>query len=125
MEKEASKNVFGERLSQCSADPLTGYYRDGCCNTGPQDRGRHLVCAIMTEEFLQFSKAAGNDLSTPMPRYNFPGLNPGDRWCLCALRWKEAYDAGKAPKVVMQATHEKVLQYVEMDHLIEFAFKEN
>ena len=125
MEKEASKNVFGERLIQCSADPLTGYYRDGCCNTGPQDRGRHLVCAIMTEEFLQFSKAAGNDLSTPMPRYNFPGLNPGDRWCLCALRWKEAYDAGKAPKVVMQATHEKVLQYVEMDHLIEFAFKEN
>jgi uncharacterized protein (DUF2237 family) len=122
MKDNISLNVFGEKLETCSDDPLTGFYRTGCCETGPQDSGRHLVCAVMTDEFLEFSKLQGNDLSTPIPQYNFPGLKEGDRWCLCALRWKEAYEAGMAPKVVLEATNEKVLNVVDMDQLIENAF---
>ena len=120
MDKSA-KNVFGQPLKECSKDPLTGFYRDGCCHTGPQDSGRHLVCAIMTGEFLDFSMKMGNPLKTPMPQYNFPGLKAGDQWCLCALRWKEAYEAGVAPKVNLEATNEKVLDFVTMDQLLEYA----
>ena len=109
-----SLNVFGERLIACSTDPMTGFFRNGCCDTGPDDRGKHTVCAIMTVDFLSFSKAAGNDLSTPMPMFEFPGLKTGDKWCLCVLRWKEALDAGCAPKVLLEATHEHALQYVSM-----------
>lgn len=119
-----SKNVFGEKLITCSENPLTGFFRNGCCDTGPEDRGKHLVCAVMTSDFLQFSKSRGNDLTTPIPVYNFPGLVDGDRWCLCALRWKEAYDAGMAPKVVLEATNESVLKYVRMEALLEFAHKD-
>ncbi len=97
---------------------MTGFYRDGCCHTGPADQGRHVVCAVMTEEFLAFTKAQGNDLSTPRPEYHFPGLKPGDHWCLCALRWREAHEAGVAPLVVLEATHEKVLDYVRMEDLV-------
>jgi len=122
MKDDISLNVFGEKLVTCSNDPLTGFYRTGCCETGPQDSGRHLVCAVMTNEFLEFSKLQGNDLTTPIPQYNFPGLKEGDRWCRCALRWKEAYQAGMAPKVVLEATNEKVLNLVNMDQLIEYAF---
>jgi len=118
-----AKNVFGEDLIPCSTDPVTGFYRDGCCHTGPDDRGRHVVCAVMTEEFLAFTKAQGNDLSTPRPEYRFPGLKPGDQWCLCALRWREAHQAGLAPLVVLEATHEKVLDYVAMQDLVAKAVK--
>lgn len=101
--------MLGGPLQPCSLDPLTGFYRNGCCETGPEDVGQHTVCAVMTAEFLAFSKAAGNDLSTPRPEFMFEGLQPGDRWCLCAPRWKEALDAGVAPRVVLEATHEEVL----------------
>ncbi|TVQ66831.1 MAG: DUF2237 domain-containing protein [Balneolaceae bacterium] len=121
MNKE-SKNVFGEPLETCSSEPITGFYRNGCCDSGPDDMGRHMVCAIMTDEFLSFSKQMGNDLSTPVPQYRFPGLKAGDRWCLCVLRWKEAYDAGMAPKVVLQATNELALRYVTIEQLLEHAF---
>ena len=104
-----ARNVLGGELLPCSAQPLTGFFRNGCCETGPEDTGLHTVCAVMTAEFLAFSKRAGNDLSTPQPDYGFPGLKPGDRWCLCAPRWKEALDAGFAPPVVLEATHEEVL----------------
>lgn len=114
-------NVLGGRLADCSRDPMTGFYRDGCCNTGPQDQGLHMVCAVMTEDFLRFSKERGNDLSTPMPHYNFPGLNPGDQWCLCALRWVEAYRNNKAPQVVLKATHQYMLQVVPLEILKQFA----
>lgn len=114
----SAKNVFGEDLITCSTEPMTGFYRDGCCHTGPADQGRHVVCAVMTEEFLAFTKAQGNDLSTPRPEYRFPGLKPGDHWCLCALRWREAHEAGVAPLVVLEATHEKVLDYVRMEDLV-------
>ena len=124
MDKSA-KNVFGEPLKECSKDPLTGFYRDGCCHTGPQDHGRHLVCAVMTDEFLDFSMEMGNPLKTPMPQYNFPGLNAGDKWCLCALRWKEAYQAGVAPKVDLEATNEKVLKFVTMEQLLKHALTSN
>ncbi len=124
MDKSA-KNVFGEPLKECSKDPLTGFYRDGCCHTGPQDHGRHLVCAVMTDEFLDFSMEMGNPLKTPMPQYNFPGLNAGDKWCLCALRWKEAYEAGVAPKVDLEATNEKVLKFVTMEQLLKHALTSN
>lgn len=100
---------------------MTGFYRDGCCHTGPQDAGRHLVCAIMTDEFLDFSMEMGNPLKTPMPQYNFPGLKAGDKWCLCALRWQEAYHAGKAPKVDLEATNEKVLSIISMEQLLQHA----
>lgn len=125
MKDDNALNVFGEKLETCNNDPLTGFYRTGCCETGPQDRGRHLVCAVMTKEFLEFSKLQGNNLSTPIPQYNFPGLQAGDRWCLCALRWKEAYEAGMAPKVILEATNEKVLRIIEMEDLLSHAFKNN
>ncbi|MDO8898210.1 MAG: DUF2237 domain-containing protein [Bacteroidales bacterium] len=118
-----AKNVFGEPLIECSTKPLTGFYRDGCCNTGEEDAGLHTVCAVMTEEFLTFSKSRGNDLSTPMPLYHFSGLKPGDNWCLCALRWVEAWQAGKAPKVILEATHEKTLDFVSLQELVKFAWK--
>ncbi|MBV8682018.1 MAG: DUF2237 domain-containing protein [Caulobacteraceae bacterium] len=104
-----ARNVLGEPLASCSTDPVTGFFRNGCCETGPEDVGMHTVCAVMTAEFLEFSLAVGNDLSTPRPEFGFPGLQPGDRWCLCAPRWKEALDAGVAPPVVLDATHEEVL----------------
>ena len=107
-EKNA-RNVLGGALATCSNAPITGFYRNGCCETGAEDTGQHTVCAVMTAEFLRFSMRMGNDLSTPRPEYDFPGLRPGDRWCLCAPRWKEALDAGCAPAVVLEATHEEVL----------------
>ncbi len=117
MENGSTRNVLGSRLERCSTDPLTGFYRDGCCHTGPQDSGRHVVCAEMTEEFLAFTRSRGNDLSTPRPQWQFPGLKPGDRWCLCALRWREALEAGLAPPVHLEATHTKALEYVSLEEL--------
>lgn len=119
--REHARNVLGEPLQSCSAAPVTGFFRDGCCNTGPEDLGVHTVCALMTAEFLEFSRARGNDLSTPMPEMGFPGLKPGDRWCLCAARWKEALDAGKAPRVVLTATHEATLDIVALADLKKYA----
>jgi uncharacterized protein len=110
-------NVVGGKLETCCTSPMTGYYRDGKCNTGGGDFGAHTVCAQLTEEFLQFTKSNGNDLSTPVPEFNFPGLKPGDCWCLCASRWKEAMDAGVAPPVVLAATHALTLEYVSLDEL--------
>lgn len=112
-----SLNVLGGLLKPCSMDPVTGFFRDGCCGTSPEDVGSHTVCAIMTAEFLAFSKARGNDLSTPMPRYGFPGLKPGDQWCLCAPRWAEALAAGAAPKVVLAATEASALNYCALEDL--------
>ncbi len=112
-----SRNVFGGKLEDCSLKPMTGFFRDGCCNTSPEDVGSHTVCVVMTDEFLAFSKAKGNDLSTPMPEYGFPGLKAGDRWCLCAPRWQEAFKAGKAPRVVLRATHEGALAYCSLADL--------
>jgi len=108
-------------LALCSDNPVTGFFRTGCCHTGPQDAGVHTVCVVMTAEFLAFSKAAGNDLSTPRKEFGFAGLKPGDRWCLCAARWKEAFDAGKAPKLVLSATHERTLRLVPLETLKKFA----
>lgn len=116
-----AKNVLGTDLLDCSRDPLTGYYRNGCCDTGAGDVGVHTVCAVMTAEFLAFSKAAGNDLSTPMPQYGFDGLKPGDQWCLCAPRWKEAFDAGSAPTVVLEATHAASLEWASLGELQQHA----
>jgi uncharacterized protein len=113
-EGESPRNVFGGRLEDCSVNPLTGFLRDGCCNTGPEDIGSHTVCVVITDGFLKFSKSRGNDLSTPMPEFGFPGLKAGDRWCLCAPRWQEAFEAGQAPRVVLRATHEAALQYCEL-----------
>lgn len=118
-----AKNVFGEDLIPCSIAPMTGFYRNGCCDTGPEDSGTHTVCAEMTEEFLLFSKNRGNDLTTPRPEYLFPGLKPGDKWCLCALRWLEAYRANCAPPVFLEATHEASLSLVPMEVLISKALK--
>jgi uncharacterized protein (DUF2237 family) len=112
-----ARNVIGGELEACSFEPLTGFYRDGCCNTGAEDLGIHTVCTQVTEEFLEFSKAVGNDLSTPQPVMGFDGLKPGDRWCLCASRWKEAFDAGAAPSVVLEATHASTLEWVSLDEL--------
>ena len=114
-------NVVGGKLETCCTSPMTGYYRDGKCNTGGGDFGAHTVCAQLTEEFLQFTKSNGNDLSTPVPEFNFPGLKPGDCWCLCASRWKEAMDAGVAPRVVLAATHALTLEYVSLDELKQHA----
>lgn len=111
---DKARNVLGGELIPCSLDPVTGFYRNGCCETGPQDLGLHTVCAVMTDAFLAFSKATGNDLSTPRPDYAFPGLKAGDRWCLCAGRWKEALDAGLAPPVVLEASHEEMLAIVTL-----------
>jgi uncharacterized protein (DUF2237 family) len=115
------KNVLGETLTECCAKPLTGFYRDGSCNTGPEDLGMHTVCARVDADFLAFSKSAGNDLSTPVPQFGFDGLKPGDCWCLCAARWKEALDAGQAPRIRLAATHEATLEIVPLDTLKKFA----
>ena len=115
-----SKNVFGEVLIPCSFEPLTGFYRDGCCTTGEEDRGKHTVCAVMTDDFLTFSASRGNDLSTPMEDFGFPGLKAGDRWCLCVDRWVEAWEAGSAPKVVLQSTEESALNYAPLEVLKKF-----
>ncbi len=112
-----AQNVLGTELQSCSQDPVTGFYRDGCCNTGGGDVGVHVVCAILTDDFLKYSRSRGNDLSTPKPEYGFPGLSEGDQWCLCASRWKEAFDAGVAPQVVLESTHMAALEYVRLTDL--------
>lgn len=117
MSQAESLNVLGLELEICGNDPLTGFYRDGNCTTGKNDVGSHTVCVKVTEDFLAFSQASGNDLSTPVPEYDFPGLKPGDKWCLCATRWKQAFDAGVAPSVYILATNQKTLKYVELDDL--------
>ncbi|MGB5509902.1 DUF2237 family protein [Robiginitalea sp.] len=118
----ADLNVLGGELQSCCAQPLTGFYRDGQCRTGPEDTGTHVVCAIMTEEFLSFTRSKGNDLSTPIPYYNFPGLKSGDRWCLCVSRWRQAYLEGLAPPVVLEATHKKALEIVPFEWLLEHKY---
>ncbi|MBV5291129.1 MAG: DUF2237 domain-containing protein [Curvibacter lanceolatus] len=120
-----AKNVLGTELMACSYDPLTGYYRDGCCQTDASDAGSHLICARVTADFLAFSLSVGNDLSTPRPEYRFTGLKPGDRWCLCALRWREALEAGVAPPVVLEATHESALQFVTLESLQQHAWRQS
>ena len=112
------KNILGTDLKCCGTKPMTGYFRDGFCRTTETDRGRHVVACIVNEKFLHFTRQMGNDLSSPNPMYSFPGLKPGDKWCVCALRWKEAFDAGCAPEVILEATHEKSLDYVNLDDLI-------
>ncbi len=116
MNKDAL-NVLGTPLIPCSSDPLTGFFRDGCCNTDEQDQGRHVICAKMTQAFLDFSLEQGNDLSTPRVEYRFKGLKAGDRWCLCALRWREAFEAGVAPAVILESTHKRALEFVSLDQL--------
>jgi hypothetical protein len=111
------RNVFGEPLEECSLSPLTGFMRTGCCETGPDDLGSHTVCARVTAEFLDYSRSRGNDLMTPLPPFDFPGLKPGDRWCLCAARWQDALDAGCAPRVVLRATHERALEVCDIADL--------
>lgn len=112
------KNILGTDLKCCGTKPMTGYFRDGFCRTTETDRGRHVVACIVDDKFLNFTRQMGNDLSSPNPMYNFPGLKPGDKWCVCALRWKEAFDAGCAPEVILEATHEKSLDYVNLHDLI-------
>jgi uncharacterized protein (DUF2237 family) len=124
MEREPDVNVVGGELLPCSTDPVTGFYREGCCSTGPEDVGSHTVCAVMTAEFLEFSRAAGNDLSTPRPEWGFAGLQPGDRWCLCAERWLEAHRAGPAPAGVLGATHARALDVVPIEALTAFTAAE-
>ena len=119
--RRPSINVLGGPLESCSEQPVTGFFRNGCCDTSAQDFGSHTVCAVMTAEFLAFSKQAGNDLSTPVPEYGFPGLKPGDRWCLCAPRWQEAFEAGQAPRVALRATHQDALASCKLDDLKRFA----
>ena len=121
MNVEPDVNVVGGKLLPCSTAPLTGFYRNGCCSTGPEDIGSHTVCVVVTEDFLEFSKTAGNDLSTPRPELGFDGLVPGDRWCLCASRWLEAYEAGQAPEVVLGATHARALDVVPVELLTSLA----
>ena len=121
MGRHEDVNVVGGELLPCSRAPLTGFYRDGCCATGSDDAGSHTVCAIVTEEFLRFSALTGNDLSTPRPEWGFAGLREGDRWCLCASRWLEAYEAGRAPEVVLGATHARALEVVPIEALLEYA----
>jgi uncharacterized protein (DUF2237 family) len=115
--RQPSRNVLGERLESCSFDPVTGFFRNGCCDTSAEDLGSHTVCVVMTTEFLAFSKARGNDLSTPVPQFGFAGLKAGDRWCLCAPRWQEALEAGHAPRVALRATHEGALRYCTLADL--------
>ena len=117
------KNVFGEPLDVCCTNPMTGYFRDGMCRTVTHDTGTHTVCAIMTDEFLQFSASRGNDLITPIHYYQFPGLKAGDKWCLCVTRWIQAEKAGKAPKVILEATHEKTLEVIQLNDLIKHAYR--
>lgn len=121
MPKHMQLNVFGEPISACSEKPKTGFTRSGCCETGPEDIGVHTVCAQMSDTFLTFSRERGNDLSTPVPEFEFPGLKPGDQWCLCAARWKEALDAGCAPRVVLRATHQRTLEVVALEDLKKYA----
>src|SRR5919202_873814 len=119
--RRPSRNVLGGPLALCSSDPMTGFFRNGCCETSPEDVGSHTVCAVMTAEFLAFSKSVGNDLSTPRPEFGFAGLKPGDRWCLCAPRWQEALEAGAAPQVVLESTHEETLAIVPLGVLKDYA----
>ncbi len=121
MAMDPSVNVFGEALQTCSDEPRTGFFRDGCCNTGAEDGGSHTVCVQLTQEFLEFSRARGNDLSTPHAEFGFPGLHPGDRWCLCAARWLEAHEHGRAPRVFLKRTHERALEIVPLELLKQFA----
>lgn len=114
-------NILGTELTTCSTSPMTGFFRDGCCQTNNQDQGMHTICAVMTEEFLAYSKQQGNDLSTPRPEYQFPGLKPGDRWCLCLLRWQEAEQAGQAPQIVLEATHASVTEFIDLETLMRYA----
>jgi hypothetical protein len=114
---EKQENVLGLEIQDCGNDPITGFYRDGCCNTGPGDPGTHTVCAVMTNEFLEYSQSKGNDLITPRPEFNFAGLRAGDSWCVCALRWEEAYQAGCAPRVKLTSTNIKTLEMVDLNHL--------
>ncbi len=116
-EEQQGTNVLGDPLEICSVDPLTGFFRNGCCQTGAEDQGMHTVCVVMTDEFLEFSVRAGNDLVTPHPEFGFPGLKPGDRWCVCLERWAEAYKAGVVPPVVLEATHLSALEFVSLDAL--------
>ena len=122
---DESLNVLGEPLKVCGRDPLTGFFRNGCCDTNEEDFGMHTVCARMTSTFLEFSKSQGNDLSTPRPEFGFDGLQPGDRWCLCAARWQEAYEAGVAPEVFLESTHQATLKIVELDNLQKHAVDVN
>lgn len=117
------KNIFGEELIPCCYEPVTGFYRDGLCRTDTLDNGRHVVCAIMTDEFLEFSRSKGNDLIKPIPEFNFPGLKAGNKWCLCVYRWKEAFNSGVAPKVILEATAEEALQHVDIFDLMKHAHK--
>lgn len=121
---EEAKNVFGKKLMTCSTSPLTGFFRDGCCQTGPTDTGTHTVCARMTQEFLDFTKSKGNDLSTPRPEWNFPGLKAGDYWCLCVLRWLEAHVNDCAPHLKLEATHQNTLEYVPLSTLLEYQIEQ-
>jgi uncharacterized protein (DUF2237 family) len=116
-----TSNVLGEELQTCGMEPMTGFYRDGCCRTGAGDHGTHVVCAEVTAEFLEFSRSRGNDLITPVPQFRFPGLKPGDRWCLCAMRWQEALQAGVAPPVVLDSTHVSALEFLNLDDLLAHA----
>ena len=125
MEIDSSINVLGEKLERCSTDPVTGFFRNGCCDTSTADPGSPTVCVVMTAEFLAFSKSCGNDLSTPHPEFGFDGLAPGDQWCLCAARFAEAYQAGMAPRVKLISTHRKALEIVALDHLREHALERN
>jgi uncharacterized protein len=122
-ERSAQKNVLGGELQVCCTEPMTGFYRNGYCETGTNDRGIHVVCAEVTEAFLAFTASRGNDLSTPAPAFGFPGLKPGDKWCLCVARWKEALAANVAPPVVLSATHEAALQQVTLDELKQYALE--
>lgn len=117
------KNVLGTNMEPCCNDPVTGFFRDGYCSTNDEDLGVHVTCVEVTAEFLEFSRSKGNDLSTPNPMYGFPGLEPGDRWCLCASRWVEALKAGKAPKIILQSTHEKMLEYADLETLKDYALE--
>ncbi|MBI1208281.1 MAG: DUF2237 family protein [Azospirillum sp.] len=116
-----ARNVLGGPLASCSISPMTGFFRNGCCDTGPQDFGSHTICVVLTEAFLEFSRSRGNDLSTPRPEFGFAGLKPGQRWCLCAPRWAEALEAGMAPRVVLTATHEAALAYASLQDLKQYA----
>jgi len=120
--KQMANNVFGQPLIECSVEPITGFYRDGCCNSDEEDAGVHSVCVVLTDAFLAYTKSVGNDLSTPHPEYMFPGLKAGDKWCLCASRWMQAYAAGKAPMVVLEATHERTLDFIDLKELVKYAW---
>ena len=117
MTDEKPKNILGTELQSCCVDPFTGFFRDGYCRTNQMDLGTHVICAVVTDEFLEFTKSKGNDLSTPRPEYQFPGLTAGDGWCLCAMRWKEAHDAGAAPPLKPESTHEKALEFIDKSSL--------